>query len=61
MESYNLYDIGSEVISSHVQRGDPKKVKRILLALDPLCPKRAYSKLSKLLAMVVIPRTKYVS
>jgi len=61
METYNLYDIGSQVISSQFKRAEPEKVKSVLLALDPLDPKRAFKKLSNLLVCFVVPCTKYVS
>lgn len=60
METINLYDVASQAISSRIKNAEETRVKRILLALDPLCPKRAYSKFSKLFATVVMPRSKHV-
>lgn len=60
METINLYDVASQAISNRIKRAEPAKVKSVLLTLDPLCPKRAYLKFSKMFATVVMPRSKYI-
>ena len=49
MITYNLFDVGSEVIARKY-RVNPVHVKKRLLMLD-LDPKRAYRKLSDILAI----------
>jgi len=60
MKSYNMYDVASQAISNRLKGAEPGKVKSILLTLDPLSPKRAYLKFSRIIAVVILPRSKYV-
>ena len=57
-QTYNLFDVGSEVIASKFNT-DPTKVKRILLMFD-LDPKEAYRKMSNVLVMAIVPQSKRI-
>ena len=48
--SYDLYDVGSEVIA-RIYHVPPEGVKDRLLMLDPIDPRRAYKKMSDFLAI----------
>lgn len=62
MQSINLYDVATQAISRRYKKADPKRIKAGLVALDPLSPKRAFSKLSYILAICDTKlRTKLVS
>jgi len=50
-QTYNLYDVATQAISNCFKKADPKRIKDALLTLDPLSPKRAYRKLSNILAV----------
>lgn len=49
MQSTDLYDVATQAISRHFKNTEESKVKSALLTLDPLDPKRAYLKLSRIL------------
>ena len=56
--TYNLFDVGSEIIASRFN-SDPAGVKRILLMFD-LNPKEAYRKMSKILVMATSQQSKLI-
>lgn len=57
-KTYNLFDVGSEVIASKFN-SDPAKVKKILLMFD-LDPTEAYRKMSAVLVMAVPHQSKLI-
>ncbi|MCK4648828.1 hypothetical protein KAT51_04805 [bacterium] len=57
-KTYSLFDVGAEVIASKFN-SDPAKVKKILLMFD-LDPREAYRKMSRVLVMAVVPRSKLI-
>lgn len=57
-QTYNLFDVGAEIIASKFN-SDPADVKRILLMFD-LDPKEAYRKMSKILITTVPHQSKLI-
>jgi len=56
--TYNLFDVGAEVIARKYHANAPA-IRRVLITLDPIDPKRAYSKLSKILLTLNNGRDKW--